>query len=155
MTNAAITDFDALLDASMDDLDDLPPVGVPPSGHYNLSVTATREQNKDKTSDYIKFSYEVEAINELKEPGTEGQAAVGMKFSENFSPIKKDGSTNDMGIGRLKAAVAPFSAHFGTPKIGETISQINKVSVAATLVRTVDRQEPDRFKFRLSDVVVL
>lgn len=155
MTNAAITDFDSLLDASMDDLDDLPPVGVPPSGHYNLSVTATREQNKDKTSEYIKFSYEVEAINELKEPGTEDQAAVGMKFSENFSPIKKDGTPNEFGIGFLKAAVAPFSAHFGTDKIGETISQINKVSVAATLVRRIDKKDADRFQFSLSDVVIL
>lgn len=155
MSNAAIRDLDSLMDASMDDIDDLPPVGVPPTGHYNLSVTAERKENKEKTSEYIQFSYEVEAVNEVKDPAEESQAAVGMKFSQMFSPIKKDGTPNEYGIGFLKEAVAPFSAHFGTPKMGETIAQINKVSVAASLVRRVDKKDADRFNFNLKDVVIL
>lgn len=155
MSNDAIRDLDSLMDASMDDIDDLPPVGVPPSGHYNLSVTAERKENNDKTGEYIKFSYEVEAVNEVKDPAEESQAAVGMKFSQMFSPIKKDGTPNEYGIGFLKEAVAPFSAHFGTPKMGETIAQINKVSVAASLTRRVDKKDAERFNFSLKDVVVL
>lgn len=155
MTNAALTDFDSLMDASMDDIDDLPPVGVPPTGHYNLTVTATREPNKEKTGEYIKFAYEVEAINEVKDSAEESQAAVGMKFSQMFSPIKKDGTVNEFGIGFLKEAVAPFSAHFGTQKMGDTIALINKVSVAATLARRVDKKDADRFNFSLKDVVIL
>jgi hypothetical protein len=155
MSNDAIRDLDSLMDASMDDIDDLPPVGVPPSGHYNLSVTAERKENNDKTGEYIKFSYEVESVNEVKDSNEESQAAVGMKFSQMFSPIKKDGTPNEYGIGFLKEAVAPFSAHFGTPKMGETIAQINKVSVAASLTRRVDKKDADRFNFSLKDVVVL
>ncbi len=155
MSNDAIRDLDSLMDASMDDIDDLPPVGVPPSGHYNLSVTAERKENNDKTGEYIKFSYEVESVNEVKDSNEESQAAVGMKFSQMFSPIKKDGTPNEYGIGFLKEAVAPFSAHFGTPKMGETIAQINKVSVAASLSRRVDKKDADRFNFSLKDVVVL
>lgn len=150
-----IADLDALMDASMDDIDDLPPVGVPPTGHYNLIVSASREENKDKTGEYIKFTYEVEAVNEVKDPAEESQAAVGQKFSQMFSPIKKDGTPNEFGIGFLKEAVAPFSAHFGTGKMGETIAQISKVSVAASLVRRADKKDPDRFNFNLKDVVVL
>jgi len=155
MSNAAIADIDSLMDASMDDIDDLPPIGVPPTGHYNLCVTATREQNKDKNGEYIKFAYEVEAINEVKEPGEEAEAAVGMKFTQMFSPIKKDGTPNEFGIGFLKEAVAPFSAHFGTPQMGASIAQINRVSVAATLVRRVDKKDKERFNFSLKDVVIL
>jgi len=155
MSNDAIRDLDSLMDASMDDIDDLPPVGVPPSGHYNLLVTAERKENKEKTSEYIQFSYEVEAINEVKDPAEEAQAAVGMKFSQMFSPIKKDGTVNEFGIGFLKEAVAPFSAHFGTSKMGETIAQINKISVAASLSRRVDKKDADRFNFNLKDVVIL
>lgn len=155
MSNDAIRDLDSLMDASMDDIDDLPPVGVPPTGHYNLSVTAERKENNDKTGEYIKFSYEVESVNEVKDPAEESQAAVGMKFSQMFSPIKKDGTPNEFGIGFLKEAVAPFSAHFGTPKMGETIAQINKVSVAASLSRRVDKKDADRFNFNLKDVVIL
>jgi hypothetical protein len=155
MSNDAIRDLDSLMDASMDDIDDLPPVGVPPSGHYNLLVTAERKENKEKTSEYIQFSYEVEVINEVKDSAEEAQAAVGMKFSQMFSPIKKDGTINEFGIGFLKEAVAPFSAHFGTTKMGDTIAQINKISVAASLTRRVDKRDADRFNFNLKDVVIL
>jgi hypothetical protein len=155
MSNAAIRDLDTLMDASMDDIDDLPPVGVPPSGHYNLLVTAERKENKEKTSEYIQFSYEVEAVNEVKDSAEESQAAVGMKFSQMFSPIKKDGTINEFGIGFLKEAVAPFSAHFNTSKMGDTIAQISKISVAASLTRRVDKKDADRFNFNLKDVVIL
>lgn len=148
-------DLDAVMDAGMDDIDDLPPVGVPPSGHYNLCVTASRKSNKDATGEYVQFEYLVEAINELKDPAEAGQAAEGMKFSTNFSPIKKDGTVNEWGLGFLKEAVAPFSLHFGTAKMGDTIAQINKVSIACSLTRKVDKKDPDRFNFSLKDVVVL
>lgn len=155
MSKAAFSDLDSLMDASMDDIDDLPPVGVPPTGHYNLSVTATRESNKEKTSEYIKFSYEVQAVNEVKDPAEESQAAVGMKFNQIFSPFKKDGTVNDFGMGFLKEACAPFSAHFGSSKMGDTIAQIQEVTVAASLVRRVDKKDADRWNFNLKDVVVL
>lgn len=91
-----------------------------PTGHYNLIVTAERVDPEEAgRSPYIKFSYEVEAINEIKNPEEEAQAAVGMKFSQIFSPFKKDGTKNDFGIGFLKEAVAPFSAHFGVTGIGD------------------------------------
>jgi hypothetical protein len=154
-TKNNFADFDAVLDAQMDDLEDLPPVGVPPTGHYNLRVSAERMSNKEATSEYIRFSYEVEAVNEVRDPLEESQAAVGMKFSNNFSPMKKDGTVNEWGIGFLKEAVAPFSAHFGTPKMGDTLAQLQDISVAATLVRRVNKKEPDRFDFNLKDVVVL
>lgn len=91
-------DFDALLSANMDDLDDLPPMGVPPTGHYNLEVTAERKQNADKTGEYVQFSYEVMAVNEVKNAEEADQAAPGMKFSERFSPFKKDGTVNELSL---------------------------------------------------------
>lgn len=156
MSNAAFTDFDSLLNSSMDDLDDLPPVGVPPTGHYTLVVSAERVTPTEAgKNEYIKFNYEVEAVNEVKSPEEESQAAAGMKFSQIFSPFKKDGTVNDFGVGFLKEAIAPFAAHFGTRGIGEALQAINKVTVAASLVRKVDRKDPERFNFSLKDVVVL
>jgi len=155
-SNAAFTDLDALMDASMDDIDDLPPVGVPPTGHYNLLVSAERvDPTEAGKNAYIKFTYEVEAVNEVKVPEEESEAAIGMKFSQMFSPFKKDGTVNEYGIGFLKEATAPFAAHFGTQKMGDTIAQIDKVSVAATLVRKKDKKDADRWNFALKDVVVL
>jgi hypothetical protein len=155
-TKNNFADIDSLMDAAMDDLEDLPPVGVPPTGHYNLCVSAERKQStKDGGGEYFQFSYVVEAINEVKDGLEEAQAAVGQKFSQMFSPLKKDGTVNEWGVGFLKEAVAPFSAHFGTPKMGETILAIQNVTIAASLVRTVDKKDAERFNFKLKDVVVL
>jgi hypothetical protein len=148
------TSFDNIMDMSMDSIEDLPPVGVPPSGHYNLTVTATRE-SKDGGNEYIKFAYKVEAINELKNPAEEAQAAVGMQFVEFFSPLKKDGTTNDFGIKFLKQAMAPFAAHFGGASFSEVLGNINQVSIAASLARIADKKEDGRFNFRLTDVIIL
>ena len=154
MSNKAFADLDSLMDASMDDIDDLPPVGVPPTGHYNLLISASREASQ-AGSEYIKFSYEVEAVNEVKDAAEESQAAVGMKFNQIFSPFKKDGTVNEYGLGFLKEACAPFAAHFGTAKMGDTIAQIDKISVAASLARRKDKRDPDRWNFSIKDVVVL
>ena len=155
MSKAAFQDLDALMNASMDDIDDLPPVGVPPTGHYGLIVTATREASETSGNEYIKFSYEVESVNEVKDPEEEKQAAVGQKFTQIFSPFKKDGTVNEFGLGYLKEACAPFAAHFGTTTMGAAIASIDKVSVAATLVRKQDKKDKERFNFALRDVVIL
>ncbi len=155
MTQAAFDNLDSLLDASMDDLVDLPPMGVPPTGNYTLSVTASRETSQDKKSEYFKFSYEVTEIGEVKNVEEAGDVKVGMKFTEMFSPFKKDGSVNDLGIGFLKERTAPFAAHFGTQRLGDTIQSINSVIINATLTRRQDKKDDTRFNFSLKDVVIL
>lgn len=150
-----MSSFDDLMDMSMDSIEDLPPVGCPPTGHYNLVVTAKKETNKDSGNESIRFNYVVEAINEVKNPEEESQAAVGQSFVEFFSPLKKDGTVNEWGMKFLKQAMAPFAAHFGGSNFAEVLAQIDKVSIAASLTRTRDKKEPDRFNFRLADVVIL
>lgn len=152
---AAITDMDALFNSTMDSIEDLPPVGCPPTGCYNLLATATREVSKESGNEYVRFQYEVTAINEVKNPEEESQAAVGMKWSEIFSPFKKDGTANEWGQKFMKQAIQPFAAHFGSATFGEAIEAINKVEVMATLVRTQDKKDAERFNARLSNVTVL
>lgn len=154
--NSAIADIDALMNASMDDIEDLPPMGVPPTGHYNLAVTAERvDPTEAGKNSYIKFNYVVTAVNEVKNEAEASQVAVGMKFTEMFSPLKKDGTANETGISFLKARVEPFSNHFGLTTMGESIAAINQVDIAATLVRRADKSDPERFNFSLKDVIIL
>ena len=149
-----MNDFDNLMSMGMDSVEDLPPTGIPPTGHYNLSVTATRE-SKEGGNDFIKFVYRVTAINEVKNPDETAQVAVGMEFVDFFSPLKKDGTVNEWGMKFLKAAVTPYAQHFGATSFDGAIAAIKDVTIAATLVRTVDRQDTDKFKMRLNDVVIL
>lgn len=148
------TNFDDLMDMEMDAVEDLPPMGIPPTGHYNLLVTASREA-RDEGNEYIKFSYTIESVNEVKNPAEETQAAVGMKFTEFFSPLKKDGTVNEFGMKFLKQTMAPFAAAFGGSSFSDVLANIDKVSIAASLVRVKDKNDSDRFNFRLSDVIVL
>jgi hypothetical protein len=148
------TNFDDLMDMQMDAVEDLPPMGVPPTGHYNLLVSASREE-KDGGNEYIKFSYTIESVNEVKNTAEETQAAVGMKFTEFFSPLKKDGTVNEFGMKFLKQTMAPFAAAFGGSSFSDVLANIDKVSIAASLVRVKDKNDSDRFNFRLSDVIVL
>jgi hypothetical protein len=153
--NAMLADFDALMDASMDDIDDLPPMGVPPTGNYTLLATASREKSEKSGSEYIKFAYAVVEVNEVKDEAEAADAAAGQKFTEMFSPFKKDGGVNEVGMGMLKERLAPYSTHFGTSKISETLQNINQVSLVATLVRRADKREEGRFNFSLKVVTIL
>lgn len=146
--------FDSIMDMEMDSVEDLPPIGVPPTGHYNLLVSATREK-RDDGGEYIKFSYTVESINEVKNAEETSQAAVGQNFVEFFSPLKKDGTTNEFGLKFLKQAMQPFALQFGGSSFMEVLQSIDKVSIAASLTRVKDKKDTDRFNFRLADVIVL
>lgn len=153
---ATFADFDDVMNAGMDDIEDLPPVGVPPTGHYNLTVSAEIKAT-DAGKQYVRFSYEVTAVNEVRTEAESSQVQPGMKFSDNFHPTKKDGTINEWGVKFLKQAVAPYAAHFGTNKMSDTIAQINKIDVAATLLRKIKKvpNGEDEITFRLEDVTIL
>src|SRR5688500_13564891 len=103
MSDINSENIDDLLTASMDDLEDLPPDGVPPSGHYNLTVTASIEEIGEDKRKVPTFNYVIDAINELKDGTEVGEVAVGQQFRETFFLVKKDGTANSFGIGNLKA----------------------------------------------------
>jgi hypothetical protein len=151
-----INTMDDLFAAGMDDIADLPPVGVPPSGHYNLLVTAQRKQSdKEGGGEYVLVNFKVTAINEVKNPEEADQAAIGLQFSNMTSPVTKEGKYNEYGMGILKELVAPFAAHFGSANFGEALVAMDKVECCATLKRTQDKKDRERFNFRLSDITVL
>jgi hypothetical protein len=128
---------------------------VPPSGHYNLEVSADRKAGKDGKQDFIVVNFKVTAVNEVKDPMEAEQAAVGMQFSNITSPMTKEGKVNEYGMGILKEIIMPFAAHFGSSNFGEAIQAMDKVECCATLKRTVDKKDAERFNFRLSDITVL
>lgn len=142
------------LDLDLDSIDDLPPVGVPPTGHYNLDVTASLECAESGT-EYVKFSFVVTAVNEVVDPTEADQVQEGMKFSESFFPVKKDGTRNDFSLSLLKAMLAPFAEHFGTTKLSETLAAVDGVSIAASVRRVKDKRDKERFNARISEIVVL
>jgi hypothetical protein len=130
-------------------------MGVPPSGHYNLSITYSIDTVGDDNKQVIKAEYEVLEINELKDEQERADVAVGQKFTEFTYVVKKDGKPNSFGIGKLKQRLAPFTGPSGCSNIGELINWTKNIVVAATLKRTVNKKNEDQFNLDLKDVVVL
>jgi hypothetical protein len=148
-------DLDALLDASMDDIEDLPPQGVPPSGHYNLTVTFGIKEIGDEGKEVIAATYVVDAINELKDPEDAAEVALKQEFVEFFHITKKDGTANKWGIGKLKQRLNPYVERLNTKNVRELVNGVNGFAIAATVKRTVNRKNEDQFNMDLKDVVVL
>lgn len=155
MSDALFDNIDDLLNASMDDLEDLPPQGVPPSGHYNLTVTFAVEKIGDDEKDVVTASYVVDAINELKDEDERSEVAVGQQFKEFFHLTKKNGEKNTFGIGTLKQRLAPHAERFGTKNIGELINNVKQVAITATVQRRVNKKNEDQFNMQMKDIVLL
>jgi len=157
-TDLDLDDINSLLDATMDDLDDLPPVGVPPSGHYNLTVSFGIEKVKEGTKDEKEVPvarYVIDAINELKDEDERGDVAVGQQFMEYFYLKKKDGEKNTFGIGTLKERLKPHAERFGTANIGQLIEHVKQVSITASIRRTQNKKNEDQYNMQMKDIVLL
>lgn len=150
-----LSDIDALLDASMEDLEDLPPVGAPPSGHYNLTVTMAVEEIGDEKKKVVTASFVVDAINELKDQSEATEVAPGQQFKTFYHTVKKDGTPNKFGIGSLKALCAPFADRLGVTKIGEIVNGVNQMAITATIRRRVSRKNEDQYNLEIKDIVIL
>lgn len=144
-----------LLDAEMDDLLDLPPVGAPPSGHYNFTITVGKEEIGDDKKEVMVASFIVDAINELKNEEEADEVKVGQEFKMFYHMTKKDGSPNKFGIGTFKQLLAPFSERFGVTKIREVVEQVNQIAITASIKRTVNRKNEDQFNVNIKDIVLL
>jgi len=150
-----LTNIDALLGAMMDDLDDLPPQGVPPSGHYNLDVSFTIETIGDDNKQVICAKYKVLAINELKDEAERTEVSDGQEFAEFFHTTKKDGKPNVFGIGKLKQRLIPFKEVTGGNTVGDIMQGVKHIAVAASLSRKVNKRNEDQFNMDLKDMIVL
>ena len=153
--NPELANLDFLLNAVMEDLPDLPPMGVPPSGHYNLEVTYSIETIGDNNKQVICAKYKVLEVNELKDEMERSEVAPGQQFTEFHHVSKKDGTPNSFGIGKLKQRLAPFALQSGGSNIGELINWTKGIVIAATVKRTVNKKNEDQFNMDLKDVVVL
>jgi hypothetical protein len=152
---SALSTTDALLDAMMMDLPDLPPMGVPPSGHYNLECTFGVQTIGDENKEVITASWKVIAINELNDESERSGVAEGQQFTEFFFPAKKDKSPNTVSIGKLKQRLQPFVGPSGEASVRGIIGWVKSINVAATVKRTVNKKNEDQFNVDVKDIVVL
>lgn len=125
-----------LMDASLDDLKDLPGFEVPPKGHYQLIVSLEKKVVNDHNS--IEAKCEVVSTLEL---ANKNETAVenGTKFGQLFM------MDNEWGQGGFKGFAVPIGQAMGFATVGQCVAGIQNVKIAATLnhrYHKEDRSKP-------------
>lgn len=135
--DAKVVPIEDLMDASIDDLQDLPPFEVPPVGHYKLNLSLSRKSINDKPC--IEAAFMVVETLELKN-AEEKPAENGTKFSQLYT------MDNEFGQGAFKLFMAPIVPALGLQgkKISEIIAAVQNVTIAATVKQRADKKDKDK-----------
>lgn len=123
-----------LMDASIDDLQDLPAFEVPPKGHYKLAVSLERKVVNDKPC--IEAKLVVREVLELADQN-EKKPEVGAKFSQLFM------MDNEYGQGGFKEFVKPIASGMGlvSPKVSQLIEVVQNIEITATVKHRVHKED--------------
>lgn len=158
--NAAFDDVDALLSATMDDIDGLPPLAIPPTGNYTLRVKAERKEVNEK--DAIMTVYEVVEIGEVTDPEEAAEVKIGQQFQNGLFVKTKEGKVNQTGIAAFKNSLEPFAAHFypenpGAASVADLVVKLGDGILINANVKRTQRKggADDEYNFRLKSVIVL
>lgn len=134
MTNSIdFNSIDSILDATLDDLADMPEFKPFPVGtHACLLTMATKTINKNPAVEWKLTAVEtIELTNATDAPVKPGDTCNGA-----FMFVQKDGKPNEMAQGQFKDLLKPLAAHFNTPTNRATLEAIEGgVHVAVTMTQ--------------------
>jgi hypothetical protein len=160
--NAAFGDLNDLLDAQMDDFDDLPSYAVPPTGNYTLGMTIEKDQKDGK--EFLSQKLTVIGINSVKDEEEASEVKEGNMFTNSLYTMKNDGSVNKVGIAAFITGLRPFAIHFfgegSNPRTSEVLEKCVDVTFTANLKRKQRKDRngdimEDSYNFQLSDIIIL
>jgi hypothetical protein len=123
------------MDASIDDLSDMPKFELPPQGHYKFSVSLAQKVVNEKKC--IEATLVVDETLELAD-STQAPVEAGSKFSALFM------MENEWGQASFKEFILPISKALGYKTVGEAIQQCQNVKVAAVLKHRVHKEDKDK-----------
>lgn len=138
--------LDQLLDATLDDLDDLPSFQPFPAGaHKVLATFGTKEINgKSVVTLDFKMIESLELANTQDEPPKEGDVANTMFMIDN-----------EFGLGNLKKCAAPFTEMIGSSGLRDIVEGVKDVEcVIVTGIRT-DKSDPDKKYLNVKEIQVV
>jgi len=137
-----------LLDANLDDLDDLPEFVVPPAGAYNATILSIEEK---KIGDHpaVEMKFSLQETLELSN-ATDAPVAPGTECSVSFM------LDNEFGVGGMKAALKPLQVALGTTSARETMEAAKGCSIMlVTKVRSGKGENADKKYLGIHKIEVL
>lgn len=144
-----MSDIDALLDSTLDDLEDLPEFKpFTPGAH---KVLATMELKEINGRDAVELSFTLIETLEYANPSDE---------TEN--PTKEGDTANTMflldneyGLGNLKKCAIPFGEAMGLSKIRDIVEQVTDVECVVATSTRQDKKDPDRLYLQVKELQVV
>lgn len=132
-----VVPIEDLMDASIDDLADMPAFEVPPKGHYKLMVSLERKTVNEKPCIEAKC-----VVQETLELASQNDKPMenGGKFSQLFM------MDNEFGQGAFKLFIQPIAAglNLGGQKMGAVVAAVQNVQIACTVKHRADKQDKER-----------
>jgi hypothetical protein len=139
----------ALLDKTIDDIEDLAGFEVPIEGIYTLKFYTKTKVINDK--DAIEANFETIECVEQNDPDAT-PTKPGTKFGVAYF------LDNDIAMGRFKALIAPVANHFGESNLAtlvtETCAESQALIVQAKVKRRADKNDKEKFYADVSNLVI-
>lgn len=130
----SFADSNSLLNCELADLAGLPEFKVPTAGRYTLSLdNEFKELNGHET---LILKYTVVGIIEQAD-ATATPPLIGDSFGESFR------ISSDIGVGKLKAALAVYGEQLGLTNVGDIINAIKGLVIEGTVIRREDKEKLD------------
>jgi hypothetical protein len=145
MTESALDQMSDLLDANLDDLEDLPEFKpFQPGAH---KVVASFEEKTINDQQAVELSFKLIETLELSDPQAEVDAP-GMECSMAFF------LENEFARGNLKKCALPFGAALGLGTIREIVEGVKEVECLILTTLRKDKNDPDRFYLNVKEIQV-
>lgn len=139
--------IDALLDSTLDELDDLPTFEPFPPGVHKVSATLNLKEVNDKqcvTLDLVG----IETV-ELSDPSSDEPLKAGDVCNVLFM------LDNEYGRGNLKKVCTPLGEALGTGVIREVIEQTNDMECLILTSIRIDKNDKDRTYLNIKELNVV
>lgn len=127
--------IDDLLDATLDDLDDMPSFEPYPAGSHVALATLELKEVADKQQ--IELTLKAVETLELAHPSKDEPLKAGDETSCLFDP------SNEFAQGKMKKVLAALAETCGTRKTREIIEQTTDIEVAITTKIRKNKKDPD------------
>jgi hypothetical protein len=141
-----MSELDNLLDATLDDLKDLPSFTPYAAGAHK--VLASFAMDKVNGKDVIKLNFVYLELVELEDPEAE---------------VPKEGDTsnvmfmldNEFGLGNFKKCAAPFAEALGLTSLRDIVEGVKDVEVLIVSNQRVNKKDPSQVYMNVKEIQVI
>lgn len=138
-------DIDSLLDATLDDLADVPEFKPYPIGAHRAVI---KWDYTKKVNEKVCVELSIQGIETVELTNPEDTPITpGMTTSMLFNFTKKDGTKNEIAEGQWKELLKPLAAHFGTANNRATMDASNGAECLAVTTIRADKKDPNDVKY--------